>query len=648
MAGIIPEQVADLIAEVLKPGHFFVAGGRELTCLCLKAEETAWEIFRGRLLGPAHTRERKVFRSWNLYLGEERQRPPEPILSLKWDQEARQIHVTRGSLCYVWEAYDAGDKVILSRENQKWLRELVGTLDLEHFPDPDGLRSELADRVFRAVVGTSRLPLNPVEAPLPAFSCGQFAFFDCPAGLDPPMRSFPHLIKTSLSASLPWLQAVKLLEFVLRIVRPEEIAEAARLFTDSWPMQRGRALGDFPKLFRTLFNEVSLSPYTSFVDNTLAFLQALVEQGAMAAEDQVDFLSYLLRQICRHLTAYDLITFHHRGANYPDALLLDAALKTYLELIESHSELFSGTSKPARLRRRALRQACLLRRYYEGHLVPDAPTSPGENARVLPPPHVRVPDEQILQPLKRRKQLYADDPTLQLPGPRARVVLQESLHDLHHPAELRELGTGLFIDRPLGTGKAAGEPDQTPLLSHEAFSRSLAARRLKELVDFTAELPLNALLAQLGALTVEGFPARDVALPDRPVASLADACRVADDFVFVRTLPESVKQLFELFDVSPLLALGLDFVAMGARLLIVAAADSPGTVAIYDGSLQRRLELTTDLDRGFRISKGIEFPAAGLKVRRVWEANASDGTLRPKQMPAEPMPSDPEVDHGVP
>src|SRR5207244_12098624 len=140
------------------------------------------------------------------------------------------------------------------------------------------------------------------------------------------------VVQSALSANLPRLQAVQLLEVVLRLVGPQETAAVARLFAECWPNRRGRTLADFPQLLRTLFNEVSLSPYTGFVDSTLAFLQTLVEQGAMAAEDQIDFLSYLLRQICRHLTAYDLITFHHRGANYPDALLLDSALKAYLSL----------------------------------------------------------------------------------------------------------------------------------------------------------------------------------------------------------------------------------------------------------------------------------------------------------------------------
>jgi hypothetical protein len=223
--------------------------------------------------------------------------------------------------------------------------------------------------------------------------------------------------------------------------------------------------------------------------------------------------------------------------------------------------------------------------------------------------------------------------------------LGEGLRDLQQADELRELGMAIFIDRPLGTGKAPGEPDQTPLLSHEAFSRSIAARRLSELVHFSGELPLNALGAQLNDLPVEGLPACEAALPARPVVSLADACRVADDFVFLRTLPESVKQFFELFDVSPLQSLGVDLAA--SAMLIVSPADNPGTIAIYDGGLQRWLELVADLGQGFRIAKGIEFPTAGLLVRRVWEADPSAGALRPKQLTGGPIVFRPQVDFGV-
>ena len=72
--------------------------------------------------------------------------------------------------------------------------------------------------------------------------------------------------------------------------------------------------------------------------------------------------------------------------------------------------LFLGETANKRLRRRALRQAWLIRRRYEGWPVPDLPTSPGENNRVLPPSHPRVPEEQILQPSRRTRRLYADDP----------------------------------------------------------------------------------------------------------------------------------------------------------------------------------------------------------------------------------------------
>ena len=119
-------------------------------------------------------------------------------------------------------------------------------------------------------------------------------------------------------------------------------------------------------------------------------------------EEHADFLANLLRRLCRHLTAFDLVTFHHRGANYPDALLLDDALKRCLR----HPGLLS-----TRLQRPRLRQAWLLRRHYEGHLVPDAPTSEGENVRVLPAAFPRVPEEQILEPRSPRAPALRERPS---------------------------------------------------------------------------------------------------------------------------------------------------------------------------------------------------------------------------------------------
>src|SRR5262249_39737043 len=155
--------------------------------------------------------------------------------------------------------------------------------------------------------------------------------------------------------------------------------------------------------------------------------------------------SYFLRQTARHLTAYDLVTFHHRGANYPDALLLDTVLRAYLKRIEHSPALFlvqSGVddaSKRHRLRRRALRQGWLMWDLLQGLLVPDAPTSPGENARVLPPPHVRVPEEQILIPAKRTKRLYNGESLAPLHD-RVKEVLSLAVQDLRETEELQELG----------------------------------------------------------------------------------------------------------------------------------------------------------------------------------------------------------------
>src|SRR5260370_18723489 len=92
---------------------------------------------------------------------------------------------------------------------------------------------------------------------------------------------------------------------------------------------------EFLSLCRTLFNDVSLTPYSDFVDKTLIFLKFLTSRVELSAEDYADFLGTMLRHNVRHLTSYDLITFHHRGANYPDALLLYTVMKPYLTLIEN-------------------------------------------------------------------------------------------------------------------------------------------------------------------------------------------------------------------------------------------------------------------------------------------------------------------------
>jgi hypothetical protein len=345
-------------------------------------------------------------------------------------------------------------------------------------------------------------------------------------------------------------------------------------------------------------------------------------------EEHIDFCAHLLNKLHRHLTAYDLVTFHHRGANYPDALLLDAVLRAYLGLTE-FAEQFHGDEPKMRRRRRALRQACLLRRHYQGHLVPDLPTSPGENARVLPASHPRVPEEQLTQVVRRRRQLFAEEPLGDLLNENARSVLAASVRDLAHPEECVELGLGVFIDRPLGYGKAPAEPDQTPMLAHEAFSPSIARRRRGELQKLCAELGLAVAIPEFTQAWPRGLLHQELAECPRPVAALTDVRRVANDFLILRTLPRGLKTLTDRIDWRPLLErFRLAFLAERKIRLLVQSASANGqaVLAVYDDRLHRRLEFVVDASHGFTRRAGIELPKAGLRVVKVWAD--SDPSLR--------------------
>ena len=125
------DAVRHAIAEVMRPGHFFVAAGLELEWEQMPAQKTPWEIFRGQLVQSHLTRETAIFESWNIYLCQDGQRSGEPLLALKLDAERGFLHVVRGLLCWAWEGYHDGDNVYLSRETRKWVQELVGTIQFE-------------------------------------------------------------------------------------------------------------------------------------------------------------------------------------------------------------------------------------------------------------------------------------------------------------------------------------------------------------------------------------------------------------------------------------------------------------------------------------------------------------------------------------
>ena len=427
---------------------------------------------------------------------------------------------------------------------------------------------------------------------------------------------------------------------MLRAVEPAEVADAAAMSIERCRALGGDARRDVAALLRVVFNGVSLSPYTAFVNNTLAWVQALVRLGAWSDGDEVDFLSWLLRQLSRHLTAYDLVTFHHRGANYPDALLLDAALRRFLALVEQEPKLFTADIEGAELRRRALRQGLLLRRTYEGLAVPDAPTSPGENTRVLPAPFVRVPEEQLVNPPRRERRLFDHDSLLAAWTPTTKKVLRQSLEDMNILSELVELGTATFIDRPLGFGKERLEPDQTPLLAHEAYSQAVARRRMDLLADMARAVGValpsrwgngRQLLDQEAPL-VEGLGIAWCTSLGRPVATLADARRVSEDFQVMRLLPSSVQLLRASFDWDALdRRFPLKQLWQHPRLKCVRAA-GPGdysVMTIWDDSWEDlRLKFESDPSQGYRSRGGVELPVAGLRIWMVRDDDAGEHDLR--------------------
>ncbi len=644
-AGPLPVSAGDglcaLLDEVFAARNFYVASSLEVVCVRQK-EEIPWEIFQGRLLDPAHTRERQTFESRSLCLATPDGRAAEPLLSLKLDQARRQVHVVRAIECYVWEGYDSGGDVYLSREVRKWVRELVSTVDLNQFNTLGELRDELICELFHAVVGTSRLPLASVETPLPQFSFGHL-FYSCRSSggaVDGHLRTYRELVEGMLTEETTTSERSRLLEVFLHAVPFEEMQAAARLFVERFSalcQEKVSPEQGLAGLLRCVFNEVSLSPYTDLVARTLCFVHALENHGVWSTATAIDFHSYLLRQNVRHLTAYDLVTFHNRGANYPDALLLDEVLKDYLARCDQRPDLFleqpsdsDGERGVKRRRRRALRQGYLLRRHYENHLVPDLPTSPGENMRVLPASHPRVPEEQLTQPTSRTKCLFSGDPLTSLMAPNAEAVLRQSIADLSHPDELRELGMALFLDRPLGIGKSAMEPNATLLTSCEAFSQSIAQERLRFLRQSLCLLTPEDYDAWQRALCadaqLQGLKLDAIAGPLCPgVISLSDARRAAPDFLFLRTTTSTLRQLFDQYDFAPLMKrFRLALLEPMANLLL--ARTNRGMLVLHDAAHRPRLEMEVDTSRGFRRRGGREVSVAGLRVLRVWE-DAGEGEL---------------------
>lgn len=645
------DQLKSIIEAALRPQQFFVARPNGLRIQHVAAERVPWEIFRGHLLDGSQTPLQREFESWNVFV--ENPGVPErvPLLSVKLDHLTSRLYVTRNILIYGWEAYEPSAGVISSRPTRKWMPELVGTIALARAARREDAAQPLSRCLLLAVVGTSRLPITSLESPLPAFSLGKLAYGTSAISAAGASSNTDELIASVLDNCRPRAERAKLLEAALRTSAADEIADLTRTLFNCLH-DKGINVGELPAIVKSMFNHVAQAPYTSFASHLVSMLAELATPKYLGAEPVIDLLGFMLRHLVRHLTAYDLVTFHNSGANYPDALVLDELLRAYVALLDQHVDALLNQDQDdermhrlKRQRRRALRQAWLVRKQCEGYLVPDAPTSPGENLRVLPDPFSRVPDEQFLHRAKRRKRLFADQPVEELLSENAARVLDQSIDDLSCETELRELGTALFLDRPLGIGKQPGEVDRTLLLSYEAQSCQIAQRRLEQLCDWGL-LPaatLVKLTQPLRERPTEGFPVNRLPCFERPgVVALEDARKAADDFVFVRTSRQSLQELLAQYDFELLRKLSprlYDWLAAARHVLLVRTASVPRDreplLVAYDQRGRPQIELAVGQSAAqtaeYVESAGVEYLAGGLQVLRIWDDDATD-TVNPQRL----------------
>ena len=113
---------------------------------------------------------------------------------------------------------------------------------------------------------------------------------------------------------------------------------------------------------------------------------------------------------------------------------------------------------------------------------------------------------------------------------------------------MRELGNGLFLDRPLGGDKVPGEADASPLFASVAFSRSIAIQRVHHLAGeevLTEQKPLlDTCLRTLLESPPRGLPLERIGGASRPGAvTLTDARLASPDYEFSWTTTDAVLTL---------------------------------------------------------------------------------------------------------
>src|SRR5262249_46384666 len=156
------------------------------------------------------------------------------------------------------------------------------------------------------------------------------------------------------------------------------------------------------------------------------------------------------------------------------------------------------------------------------------------------------------------------------------------------------------------------------LLSHRAFSGSLAQRRLRFLAEkLGLRVDLARCEAAIAGLPLPGIPLAEIEGRPRPGAvSVADARQVAEDFVFLQTTPATVAELFEQYDFRAFPEI------QSERKLLLVPRHGGATLTIHDAEMRPRMEVIADVSEGYCRRAGRELLRAGLRTSR--------GQLRPQ------------------
>jgi hypothetical protein len=105
--------------------------------------------------------------------------------------------------------------------------------------------------------------------------------------------------------------------------------------------------------------------------------------------------------------------------------------------------------------------------------------------------------------------------------------------------------------------------------------------------------------------------------------SLADMFRVAPDFRIRRTTSRSIKDFLALFDLTAASrAVSPDLLDAKQPMTILRGEWLGGdqhSLFIFDWAYRKRMQLQVNWESGTQSRAGIEFPAGGLRMVRVWE-----------------------------